>query len=74
MISDFHDNSQVSSAAVRARKLAWRGDDSKKHRDPYKPYDEDKWNWKKQYYEDHKYLDFSFKKKWQGEGKWDLVS
>ena len=74
MISDFHDNSQVSSAAVRARKLAWRGDDSKKHRDPYKPWDEDKWNWKKQYYEDHKYLDFSFKKKWQGEGKWDLVS
>ena len=59
-----------SNSAVRARKLAWRGDEDKKDLDPYNAFnEEDLWSLSKDFI-NARQLDFSFTYDWQGTGKW----
>jgi radical SAM superfamily enzyme YgiQ (UPF0313 family) len=59
-----------SNSAIRARKLAWRGDETKKDLDPYNAFKEDElWNLSKDFI-NVRQLDFSFTYDWQGTGKW----
>lgn len=61
----------TSNSAVRARKLAWKGDPSKLDLDPTNAYKEEKfWELGKEFIKIRQ-LDFSFKYAWQGSGKWN---
>jgi len=60
-----------SNAATRARKLAWKGDDNKKHKDPWNAFDAIEFNKLKKVFKEYRSIDFSFKYDWQGMGKWD---
>lgn len=67
-IMDFtRDN---SNAAIRARRLAWKGTDKSK-KDPYNAFDENEYWEKSQKFFEIRDLDFSFNYSWQGSGKWD---
>jgi hypothetical protein len=63
--------SDNSNASTRARKLAWKGDDSKKHKDPWNAFDAIEFNKLKEVFKEYRSIDFSFKYAWQGTGKWD---
>jgi len=68
-IMDFtRDN---SNAAIRARKLAWKGDLDKKERDPYNAYDKEVFKEHERMFLKYRNLDLSFKYIWEGKGKWD---
>jgi anaerobic magnesium-protoporphyrin IX monomethyl ester cyclase len=68
-IMDFtRDN---SNAAIRARKLAWKGDDTKKHLNPESAYDREIFKRNEKDFLNIRNLDLSFKYKWQGTGKWN---
>lgn len=68
-IMDFtRDN---SNAAIRARKLAWKGDPDKKERDPYHAHDKKVFKEHERMFLKYRNLDLSFKYVWTGTGKWD---
>jgi anaerobic magnesium-protoporphyrin IX monomethyl ester cyclase len=68
-IMDFtRDN---SNAAIRSRKLAWKGDDTKKHLNPESAWDRELFKRNEREFLSLRNLDLSFKYKWQGNGKWD---
>jgi hypothetical protein len=64
----FGDN---SNAAIRARKLAWKGDPNFKGKDPWSAFDSDWFSKVKQDFATARYHDYSFKYDWQGKGKWN---
>lgn len=69
-IMDFtRDN---SNAAVRARKLAWKGDEDKKSRDPYDAHNRQVFKDHERMFLKYRNLDLSFKYTWQGKGKWNV--
>lgn len=59
-----------SNAAIRARKLAWKGTDKNK-KDPYNAFDQQEYWDKNFYFLKVRNLDFSFKYNWTGSGKWN---
>ena len=65
---NFHQ--EVSSSVVRARRLAWKGQDYYKERDPYKAFDKIEWMNDKNIFAKWRTHDFSFKYQWKGSGKW----
>lgn len=68
-IVDFSQGS--SNSVVRARKLAWKDDPSKKNIDPANAYKEERfWELSKEFV-NIRQLDFSFNYAWQGKGKWN---
>ena len=68
-IMDFtRDN---SNSVVRARKLAWKGTDHAK-RDPYNAFDLNTFKKHERDFLLARNIDFSFKHKWQGKGKWNV--
>lgn len=67
-IMDFtRDN---SNAAIRARRLAWKGTDKSK-KDPYNAFEQNEYWEKCQKFFEYRDLDFSFNYSWQGQGKWN---
>jgi len=60
----------TSNSVVRARKLAWKGDESKKHRDPHNAFDIEEFIRKKEFFHKNRDLDLSFSFDWQGNGSW----
>lgn len=68
-ITDF--SRDTSNSAVRARKLAWKGDPLKSDLDPTNAWSEEYfWELSKDFV-NIRQLDFSFKYDWQGTGKWE---
>jgi hypothetical protein len=61
-----------SNAAIRARRLAWKGDPNKKDKDPYNAYDKEVFKEHERMFLNYRNLDLSFKYSWQGKGKWDV--
>ena len=60
----------TSNSAVRARKLAWKGDPNKKGLDPHNAWSEEAfWDISEDFIKTRQ-LDFSFTYDWQGSGKW----
>ena len=59
-----------SNAVIRARKLAWKGDESKKNKDPYNAFDPAVYKDNERNFMRVRNLDLSFKYAWQGKGKW----
>ena len=59
-----------SNAAVRARKLAWKGTD-KSTRDPYQAHDSQEFERLRHEFVKIRDLDLSFKHAWKGQGKWN---
>ena len=59
-----------SNAAIRARKLAWKGTD-KASRDPTQAFDYREFNHLTQEFKKMRNTDLSFKYAWQGKGKWN---
>ena len=67
-IMDFtRDN---SNAAIRSRKLAWKGDPSKKHLDPENAHDPEIFKQNEKDFLTYRNMDLSFKYAWKGSGKW----
>lgn len=68
-IMDFtRDN---SNAAIRARKLAWKGDANKQHLDPTNAHDQTIFKQHEREFLKTRNIDFSFEYNWQGKGKWN---
>ena len=68
-IMDFtRDN---GNAVIRARKLAWKGDEDKKSKDPHNAFDSKVFKDQQMEFYDFRDTDFSFKHKWQGKGSWN---
>jgi len=63
-------SSDNSNAAIRARKLAWKGTD-KATRDPTKAHDEDEFYEKKKEFQKIRNLDLSFSYQWKEQGTWN---
>ena len=69
-IMDFtRDN---SNSVIRARKLAWKGDEKYKGRDPYSATDLNVFRQHERDFLRARNIDFSFKYDWQGSGKWTV--
>jgi hypothetical protein len=69
LVNFYSDN---SNAATRARRLAWKGDDKFKDRDPWDAFDVDTFTKEKQEFLKIRNLDLSFNHSWNGTGKWDV--
>ena len=61
-----------SNAVIRARKLAWKGDENKKNKDPYNAFDHNVYRENEKNFVKIRNLDLSFKYMWQGKGKWTV--
>ena len=60
------------NAVIRARKLAWKGDENKKGKDPYNAFDSAIFKQHQREFYRFRDTDLSFKYDWQGKGKWDV--
>ena len=67
---NFYSNN--SNSAVRARKLAWKGDERFKGRDPWDAFSVEDFDQQKQDFMKIRNTDLSFEHAWQGSGKWDV--
>lgn len=67
-LMDFTKN--ASSAAVRARKLAWKGDARFKDRDAWDAWNCDEYLASERIFAENRDRDFSFKFKWKNNGQW----
>ena len=69
-IMDFTRNN--SNAVIRARKLAWKGDADKKHKDPTNAFDPKVFKEHENMFYVMRNMDLSFKYAWKDEGKWNV--
>lgn len=69
IVNFFTDN---SNSAIRARKLAWKGDERFKDRDPWNAFDPNEFEIHKTEFKEIRNLDLSFSHEWKGKGHWDV--
>lgn len=67
---NFYSNN--SNSATRARKLAWKGDERFKDRDPWDAFNMEDFDQQKQDFVKIRNTDLSFEHAWQGSGKWNV--